>query len=165
MKSPRNNRAGFTLIELMMVIGIIGLLSAIAIPAFQQYAMQARTTERIVMTAHMAQNAITYIGTNDVAPPSSAPNPASVPSEEKRGWETRADWQWLDGVPAAQVYYRYWLNSNTGPVGGSFLIVAQGDLDGDNVRSRKVLYYRWHSGTVGWEPLDLPTLDTPPGIF
>jgi len=44
--SPRTSaRAGFSLIELMIVIVITGILSAVAIPAFTTYIMRARTAE------------------------------------------------------------------------------------------------------------------------
>lgn len=46
----KNSQRGFTLIELMIVVAIIGILASVAVPAYQRYVVRAQVSEGLHMT-------------------------------------------------------------------------------------------------------------------
>lgn len=59
MKHLKNNR-GFTLIELMIAVAIVGILATIAIPAYQDYTRRARVIEGMNLAAGAKLSASEY---------------------------------------------------------------------------------------------------------
>ena len=60
-RSPRKNpQQGFTLIEMMIVVALIGILSAVAIPAYSNYVLRARTAEAFTMLGGLQPAAEQY---------------------------------------------------------------------------------------------------------
>jgi prepilin-type N-terminal cleavage/methylation domain-containing protein len=63
---PGRKLRGFTLIELMIVVGILGILSAIAVPALTKYLRRSKTSEARVNLAKMFDGAASYFAAEHV---------------------------------------------------------------------------------------------------
>lgn len=84
-RKPRPNALGFTLIELMVVVGIIGILAAIAIPRFVRFTLRARQAEAYT-NAQVIKNAqYSYWAVNDCFADTQS-HPPLAPSGQRQDW-------------------------------------------------------------------------------
>lgn len=72
----RDKQNGFTLIELMIVVAIIGVLAAIAIPAYQDYTIRAQVPKGLSLASGAKSALWNFISSTGRLPP--APNDASA---------------------------------------------------------------------------------------
>ena len=68
----RSLQKGFTLIELMIVVAIIGILAAVALPAYQDYTVRGRVSELAIMASGAKATVSENIANNGGALPANA---------------------------------------------------------------------------------------------
>ena len=125
-KLIRNNQKGFTLIELMIVVAIIGILAAIAIPNFLNYQLKSKSAEAKVNLGAIATSEEAYRAENDTYLVC-APN-AVIPGGGKADFGGNADFTALGFAPSGQVYYSYQVYA-IADITSDFMAMAEGDLD------------------------------------
>ena len=127
---------GFTLIELMIVVAIIGILAAVAIPAFMDYMKKSKKTEAALQLNKIGKNNKTYfitnaqfVGTNGAVLPG-AGGAACQGTNGKFAvvdWSAQAGWKDLDfQIDEPNLFSYQYTGGST-----SATAVAIGDLDCD----------------------------------
>jgi type IV pilus assembly protein PilA len=77
----RSMQKGFTLIELMIVVAIIGILAAVALPAYQDYTVRAKVSE-VVLAASSGKTAVSEFVQVNGQMPSTASSPVITQSSK-----------------------------------------------------------------------------------
>jgi type IV pilus assembly protein PilA len=145
LKKFHNRKGGFTLIELMIVVAIIGILAAIAIPNFLRFQLKAKTSEgktNIAAIRTAEQSYYSEFGTYVSAEGA----PATVGQNLKTGFsETPAvgmDFNTLGWSPEGQVYFSYGVNVAV----SGYTVSASADIDADD--TYQVWGYKKLNGTA-----------------
>ena len=127
---------GFTLIELMIVVAIVGILASIAIPEYSQMTLRAKRSELAmnvdaIRLSEFAYHAEWSSFTSCTLAPSSVPGRHAV--SFPAGITTDLDWNVLGWTPDGKVFGQYQAIANG--AGGVATVVLNGysDIDGDSV--------------------------------
>jgi prepilin-type N-terminal cleavage/methylation domain-containing protein len=140
----RRREAGFTLIELMIVVAIIGVLAAIAIPSFRNYQWKAKRSEAFTNLAALAKAQKSYFASYDqyfgVGPPEPGNTLSNVPTTKARVSDAiETKFQQVGWTAEGNVFFDYDTNSGNISAGCTctkcFTLTAYGDIDGDNAQS------------------------------
>jgi len=106
-----HDQKGFTLIELMIVVAIIGILAAVAIPNFLKYQAKSKQSEARVLLSGLYTSEIAYWDADFTA------GGAGITADD------------IGFAPASTP--KYYTTIATAPAAGTFTTVASGDIDGD----------------------------------
>lgn len=131
----RKMQQGFTLIELMIVVAIIGILAALAIPAYQDYTIRARVAEGVNLAAAARTAVAEYRISQDAFPSSNA----------QAGLEDEIKSQYVSGVTVG----------DNGVVTVTFTNLGNAEAEGDTI----VYTPSFENGAVKWDCKQNTTLD------
>lgn len=138
-------RKGFTLIELMIVVAIIGILAAIAIPNFIRYQLRSKTSEARSTIGAIRTNLEAFKADYDEYP--SVVAQPGAPGAAKQLWPADpcdtacakmnvgacSQFDCIGFRPSGPVYYQYEVVANNVAMttAGEYELCARGDVDGD----------------------------------
>jgi prepilin-type N-terminal cleavage/methylation domain-containing protein len=156
----RARPAGFTLIELMISVAIVGILSSVAIPSFRALQLRARQAERrtVMRSIHTALDDLWLRegrfpdGTAASNSLTGGWNPAWPPRTQRRPFQTNAaGWNRLTVNIEGGVFYSYYAYASVNGATRYYLIYTYGDLDGDSQYNIVYDQFQFTGASLDWQ--------------
>ena len=124
-------RGGFTLIELMIVVTLIGVLSAIAIPSFVQHQLRSKSAEGKINLAAIRTCEEAYFAEYK-AYVAAVPEPPVVPGGARAVFDSiTTDFAHLGFTPEGSVYFSYGVTVSAD--GAGYTADAAADIDANGI--------------------------------
>ena len=132
MSSPVSKNSGFTLIELMIVVAIVGILAAVALPKFVNFQLRAKRSEAFINLRSIAKTQDAYFINND-AFIDCEPSPTTPLTSQANPFDpTQEGWTSLGWSPKGHVRCHYSAQVFTNARGKWVRNKARCDLDDDD---------------------------------
>ena len=117
----KNVQKGFTLIELMIVVAIIAILAAIAIPAYQDYLIRTQVSEGAVLTDGAKTAISEFYSNTGKFPPANGSAGLAIPASINGKYVTKVD----VSATAGQIVATFGNEANKAITGATFVLSAR----------------------------------------
>jgi prepilin-type N-terminal cleavage/methylation domain-containing protein len=130
-EAPAGRRAGFTIIELMITVGLIGIISTLAIPGLLRFQLRTKVAEGHTNIAAIRKAEESYYAEYNLYVSAQPAMPVTV-GRLKTPWGLAAtdahSFNTMGFSPEGELYFQYAVTSNS----TSYTIAARSDIDGDS---------------------------------
>ncbi len=141
------NQRGFTLIELMIVVAIVGILAAIAIPAYQDFQVRSKISEMLSSLAACKTTLAEYYSVNNGwVTATGTPIPANICAD--------SSFQYVASITVSNVGVIEGTTQNTGntDADGTLLMTPVNSANNPIVAGNDIIY-AWLCGPGGGDPI------------